>query len=63
MRALLAVAGLVLVGLVAWWLLKALIGLLFYVLVGALVVGGVVYLYSRARRSLGRRSGPPPIRR
>lgn len=58
-NALLAVVGLVVVGFVAWWVIKALFGLIFYILVGALVVGGGVYLYGRAKRSIkghGRRS-------
>ncbi len=48
----LLVAGLLVVGLVAVWLVKALIGVLFYILVGALVVGGGVYLYHRVRRAI-----------
>jgi hypothetical protein len=45
--------GLVLAGMLAIWLFKALLGVLFYIIVGALVVGGGVYLYQRAKRSLG----------
>jgi uncharacterized membrane protein SirB2 len=46
------VAGVIVVGWAAVWLLQALIGVFAYLLVGALVVGGGVYLYGRAKRSL-----------
>jgi hypothetical protein len=49
---LLAIVGVVVVGVVAWWLIKVLLGLFFYLVVGALVVGGGIYLYHRAKRSL-----------
>ena len=49
--ALLAVA-VVLVGWVAMSVLNALLGLAWYLIFGALVVGGGVYLYRRARRSM-----------
>jgi hypothetical protein len=55
MRYLLVIAGLVIVGLIAVSVLKALLGFLGYILVGAIVVGAGVYLYNRARRSLGGR--------
>ena len=45
--------GLVVVGLLAVWLIKALLGLFFYLVVGALVIGGVLYLYRKVRRSVG----------
>jgi thiol:disulfide interchange protein len=45
--------GLVLVGAVAIWLLKALLGVVVYLLVGAVVIGGGVYLYRRAKRAVG----------
>lgn len=51
-NAVLTIAGLVVAGVVAWWLIKALIGVIFYILVGALVVGGAVYLYGKAKRSI-----------
>lgn len=41
------------VGAVAIGLLKTLIALVWYLVIGALVVGGAVYLYQRARRSVG----------
>jgi hypothetical protein len=47
------IAGLVVVGVVAIWLLKALIGIIAYVLVGALVIGGGMYLYRKAKRAVG----------
>jgi hypothetical protein len=46
------VAGVVIVGWAAVWALQALVGVFAYLLVGALVVGGGVYLYGRAKRSL-----------
>jgi hypothetical protein len=49
----LPLVGLVLLGMLAIWLFKALLGMIFYVLVGALVVGGGYYLYRRARRAVG----------
>jgi hypothetical protein len=39
-------------GLAAVWLLHALIGVFAYLLVGAAVIGGGLYLYGRAKRSL-----------
>lgn len=50
----LPVVGLVLVGMLVIWMFHVIMGLLVYIIVGALVVGGGVYLYHRARRSLGR---------
>jgi hypothetical protein len=50
-KAVLVVAGLILVGMVAWALLKLLFGLVLYLIVGALVVGGGWYLYDRYGRS------------
>lgn len=49
----LPLVGLVLAGMLAVWLFKALLGLAFYLVVGALVVGGGVYLYRRVQRALG----------
>jgi len=43
------VAGVIVVGWLAWSLLSGVLG---YLIVGALVVGGGVYLYGRAKRSL-----------
>jgi hypothetical protein len=61
MKYVLIIGGLVVAGFLAVWFIKLLFGLLFYIVVGALVVGGGVYLYRRARRSLtgeGRRRLP-----
>lgn len=52
-RVALALVGLVLAGMLAIWLLKALLGLVFYLVVGALVVGGGLYLYHRMKRAVG----------
>ena len=46
------VAGVVVVGWVAVALLHALLGGLTYLIVGAVVVGGGLWLYGRAKRSL-----------
>jgi len=43
------VAGVIVVGWIAWNLLA---GVFWYLIVGALVVGGGVYLYGKAKRSL-----------
>lgn len=48
-----AVILLIIVGSVVVSVLGTLIKLAFYLLVGALVVGGGIYLVGRARRSLG----------
>jgi hypothetical protein len=49
----LPLVGLVLVGMLAIAAFKALFGLLAYLVVGAVVVGGGVYLYRRAARAVG----------
>jgi len=49
----LPVVGLVLVGMLAIWVIHLVLGLLSYIIVGALVVGAGVYLYRRARRAVG----------
>lgn len=46
------VAGLFVAGAIAVWLFNALLGALFYLIVGAVVVGGAVWLYGRLRRGL-----------
>jgi hypothetical protein len=38
---------------VAIWVLHALMGMLVYLIVGALAVGGGVYLYRRTKRAVG----------
>jgi hypothetical protein len=50
---LLPVVGLVLAGMLAIWVLHAILGVLIYLIVGALVVGGGVYLYRRTKRAIG----------
>jgi hypothetical protein len=52
-NALLLVVALVVAGLIALWAVKLVLHLVLYIVVGALVVGGVVYLYGRAKRALG----------
>ncbi|MGW4944798.1 hypothetical protein ACWEOZ_24775 [Actinoplanes sp. NPDC004185] len=46
------IAGVIVVGWIAIQLLQVLVGALAYLIVGAVVVGGGVYLYGRAKRSL-----------
>jgi hypothetical protein len=46
------IAGVIVVGWVAIAVLHALIGALSYLIVGALVVGGGVYLYGKAKKGL-----------
>ncbi len=48
----LLVAAVVIAGFLAVWLIKMLFSLALYLVLGALVVGGAVYLYRRAKRSL-----------
>jgi hypothetical protein len=62
-NALLFVVGLVVVGMIAVWAIKALFGMVFYILVGALVVGGGIYLYGRAKRAIRGERRRPPINR
>ena len=47
-----AIAGLVVVGWIAISVLQYLIGAIAYLIVGAVVVGGGVYLYSKAKKNL-----------
>lgn len=48
----LLVIGLFVAGSLVVWALHAVLGVLFYVLIGALVVGGVVFVAGRVRRSV-----------
>jgi hypothetical protein len=48
----LPLVGLVVAGVLAVWLFKALLGLAFYLVVGAAVVGGGMYLYHRVKRAV-----------
>ena len=48
----LGIVGLVVVGAIAWWVLKALFALLFYAIVGVVVVGGAMYLYGKTKGSI-----------
>ncbi|WP_432988257.1 hypothetical protein [Dactylosporangium sp. CA-233914] len=47
------VVGLFVVGAIAAWVFHALLSVLGYLIVGALVVGGGLWLYGRAKRGLG----------
>lgn len=47
------VVGLFVVGAIAVWAFHLLMSSLFYLIVGALVVGGAIWLYGRAKRTLG----------
>jgi hypothetical protein len=53
----LPVVGLVLVGMLAIWVIHAILGFLSYIIVGALVVGGGLYLYRRVKRGVGPGTG------
>jgi hypothetical protein len=52
MRFILIVAGLIVAGIIAVSLIKALLGVLVYLVVGALVVGGAVYVYGHVKRGI-----------
>lgn len=54
-RVVLVTIGLILVGMVAWWLVKMLFGLAFYLILGLIVVAGGYYLYAKATRPTRRR--------
>ncbi|HEY2041463.1 MAG TPA: hypothetical protein VGH11_02215 [Jatrophihabitans sp.] len=47
------VVSLFVAGVLAWWVVTALLGLLFKLVVIALVVGGAVYLFGRSNRQVG----------
>jgi hypothetical protein len=47
------IVGLFVAGAIAVWLFKFLFGAIVYLLIGAVVVGGAIYLYGRAKRTLG----------
>ena len=47
------VVGLIVVGFVAWGLLKILFSLFLYLIIGAVVVGAIVMLTNKGRRSVG----------
>ena len=58
-RVVLATIGLILVGMLAWWVLKLVFGLAFYLILGVIVVAGGYYLVTRAARPTpSRASGP-----
>ena len=44
--------GLIVVGFVAWTLIKILFGVFFYLLIGAVVVGAIMILSGRGRREV-----------
>ena len=56
MRFILAAIGLIVAGVLAVWLIKAVIGfvlsIIFYVVAGVLLVAGGMYLYGKAKRSI-----------
>jgi uncharacterized membrane protein SirB2 len=51
-NALLAIAGVVVVGWLAVWLIGVFFHLFLYIALGAVVVGGGMYLYGKAKRSI-----------
>ena len=48
----LPLVGLVLIGMLVIWAIHAILGLLSYIIVGAIVVGIGMYLYRRAKRAV-----------
>jgi hypothetical protein len=49
----LPLVGLVVVGILAIWAFKAILGMLVYLAVGAGVVVGGMYIYSKAKKAVG----------
>jgi hypothetical protein len=49
----LPLVALVALGMIAVWVFNALLGYIFYLVVGAAVAAGGVYLYHRAKRAVG----------
>jgi hypothetical protein len=49
----LPLVALVALGMIAVWVFNALLGYIFYLVVGAAVAAGGVYLYHRAQRAVG----------
>ena len=54
-RVVLATIGFILVGMIAWWLVKVLFGMAFYLILGMIVVAGGYYLYVKATGPTRRR--------
>ncbi|MEV0126962.1 hypothetical protein AB0H83_00620 [Dactylosporangium sp. NPDC050688] len=54
-RVVLMTIGIILVGMVAWWLVKLLFGLAFYLVLGLVVLAGGYYLFLKATRPTRRR--------
>ena len=52
--------ALIIIGMVAWKLITAVLGMAFYLIAGALIVGGAIYLFGKARNTL---NGGPRRRR
>ena len=48
----LPLVALVALGAVAVWVIHSLLGVFFYLLIGAAVAGGAVYLYGKAKRAV-----------
>jgi hypothetical protein len=55
LRVVLATIGLIVLGMIAWWLVKLVFGLAFYLILGVIVVAGGYYLYTRATGPTRRR--------
>jgi hypothetical protein len=49
---LLVIGGVIVAGWLAVWLIHWVFSVLLYIIVGAVVIGGGIYLYGRAKRSL-----------
>ncbi|MET7421717.1 hypothetical protein [Dactylosporangium sp. NPDC005555] len=54
-RVVLTTIGIILVGMLAWWLVKLVFSLASYLILGLIVVAGGYYLYTRATRPTRRR--------
>ncbi|GAA3187125.1 hypothetical protein ACFO1B_11375 [Dactylosporangium siamense] len=54
-RVVLATIGIIVIGMIAWWLIKLVFGLAFYLILGLIVIAGGYYLYTKATQPTRRR--------
>jgi hypothetical protein len=54
-RVVLATIGIIVIGMIAWWLVKLVFGLAFYLILGLIVIAGGYYLYTKTTQPTRRR--------